>query len=80
MRLYIVIAILLNVKLVGNDEVFHYELRFQILSLIFLFFLSVFIFFNRLDIAKLKTLAETNGKDFPLNSRSLENLKQSLIP
>lgn len=75
MRLYIVIAILLNVKLVGNDEVFHYELRFQILSLIFLFFLSVFIFFNRLDIAKLKTLAETNGKDFPFKFEEFGKFK-----
>ena len=75
MRLYIVIAILLNVKLVGNDELFHDELRFQILSLIVLFFLSLFIFFNRLDISKLKTLAESKGKIFPFKFEEFGKFK-----
>lgn len=74
-RLYIVIAIFLNAKLVGNDEVFQYEFRFQILSLIMLFFLAVFIFFNRLDISQVKIFTEEKGKQFPFKVEEFGKFK-----
>lgn len=74
-RIYIVVAILFNAKLVGNDEIFHYEFRFQILSLIILFFLSLFIFFNKFDISKLKNFAEAKGKEFPFKFEELGKFK-----